>query len=153
MIWLALLTFSAILLLKVRWLSTITSKSLNSNLFLRLLSVTWGEGVPKILLERGGGNPEGGGRGGWGGGWYRKGELPLFYYFTVQLHLLCVKGKSSFLYYILIIQFLELQDLQDLHFNTNRNIAQIICLPCFFSLYIQNFNFNFKGTTMKIKLC
>ena len=71
MIWLALLTFSAILLLKVRWLSTITSKSLNSNLFLRLLSVTWGEGVPKILLERGGGNPEGGGGGGGGGvgGW------------------------------------------------------------------------------------
>ena len=99
-----------------------------------MLSVTWGEGVRKILLERGGGNPER------GGGGYRKGKLPLFYYFTVQLHLLCAEGKSSFLYYILIIQFLELQDLQDLqamqdlHFNTNRNIAQIICRPCFFSL-------------------
>ena len=43
--------------------------------------VTWG--LPKIFLERGD-NPEK------KGDWCRNGGLPLFYYFTVQFHLLCV---------------------------------------------------------------
>ena len=48
--------------------------------------VTW-VGIPKILLERED-NPEK------GGGLIKKwGGLPLFYYFTVQLHLLCVGEK------------------------------------------------------------
>ena len=58
-------------------------------------------GVPKILLERGD-NPDVEIRG-----------LPLFYYFTVQLHLLCVWEKS-FLYKILILQSLEFA-MQDSH--------------------------------------
>ena len=60
--------------------------------------------VLKILLERGD-NPEKGEgvdveMGGGGG-------LPIFYYFTVQSHFLCVWGKSL-LYCILILQSFEL---------------------------------------------
>ena len=46
-----------------------------------------------------------------------KGGLPLFYYFTVQLHLLCVWGGgwgSRLLYYILVLQSFELTK-QDSH--------------------------------------
>ena len=46
-------------------------------------------GVPKILLERRD-NPEKG-----GGVDVEIGGLPRFYYFNVQLHLLCLAGKSK----------------------------------------------------------
>ena len=46
-------------------------------------------GVPKILLERGD-NPEKRGVS------VEMGCMPLFYYFTVQLHLLCVGVKVKF---------------------------------------------------------
>ena len=49
--------------------------------------VIWGR--PKILLETGGNLEKGGVDIQMGG------RLPLFYYFTVQLHLLCVWGKSK----------------------------------------------------------
>ena len=44
------------------------------------------------------------------GGWCRDGGLPLFYYFNVQLYLLCVAGKSkvsfiTFLYYFLVLKY------------------------------------------------
>ena len=43
-------------------------------------------------------------------GWCRKGRLPLFYYFTVQLHLLCVwcGGGGSKVSLILVLQSFDL---------------------------------------------
>ena len=53
--------------------------------------VIWGRGgVPKILLERGDNSEQEGVDVEMGGG-----GLSLFYYFTVQSHLLCVWGKSK----------------------------------------------------------
>ena len=75
-------------------------------------------GVPKILLERVD-NPEKGGRRG----------LPLFYYFNVQLHLLCLRGKS-FLYYILVHQSFELT-MQDSH-------PSLFSIKIFYHLYISD---------------
>ena len=50
--------------------------------------------VPIILLERGD-NPEKWGGGGGGGVHGEMEGRPVFYYFTIQLHLLCVCGKSK----------------------------------------------------------
>ena len=73
-----------------------------------------GEGVPKILLERGD-NPEN-----WGGGAdIEMGGCHFFYYFTVQLHLLCVcvgggeGGGGSYVCFIMILQSSELTMMQD----------------------------------------
>ena len=38
--------------------------------------------------------------------WCTNGGLPFFYYFTVWSHLLCVYGKSMFLYYVSVLQSL-----------------------------------------------
>ena len=47
-------------------------------------------GGTKFFARKGGEDkPEKGG----GGGWCRNGGLTLFYYFTVQSHLLCIGGK------------------------------------------------------------
>ena len=48
--------------------------------------ITWG-GTNNFARK--GNNPEN------GGSWCRNGGLSLFYYFNVQLHLLCVAGKSK----------------------------------------------------------
>ena len=51
--------------------------------------VIW-EGTKNLTRKGGGGNSEK------KRGWYRNGGLPVFYYFTVQLHLLCGWGWVKF---------------------------------------------------------
>ena len=52
-------------------------------------------------------------------GWYRNGGgLPLFYYFTVQSHLLCLGGKQSSLNFLSDLQSFELA-MQDSHPTLN----------------------------------
>ena len=58
--------------------------------------------VQNVLLERGINLKRGGGVG------VEMQGLPLFYYFTVQSNLLCVRGKQGSLYYFLDLQYFEL---------------------------------------------
>ena len=89
--------------------------------------VTWE--VPKSLLERGITLKRGRG---WCRNWRESRELPLFYYFTVQLHLLCVGEKKNFLYYILVFQSFELT-MQNSH--PSPFIILKHCIICIFLIH------------------